>query len=55
MDVNIIHFAETRIAYIEHCGAPEQVLDTAAQFYCLAARQWRIAGDHQRYIRHSLQ
>ncbi|MBY8039842.1 AraC family transcriptional regulator [Vibrio fluvialis] len=38
VDVNIIHFAETRIAYIEHCGAPEQVLDTAAQFIA-----WRRA------------
>lgn len=38
VDVTIVDFAETPVARIEHCGAPERVQETAAQFIA-----WRKA------------
>lgn len=36
MDVKVVNFAETPVAYIEHLGAPDRVLETAGKFI-----EWR--------------
>ncbi|WP_342345768.1 GyrI-like domain-containing protein [Shewanella dokdonensis] len=32
MNVKIVDFPTKQIAYVQHCGAPQQVLDSAAKF-----------------------